>query len=373
MELQGFCGGTAVPISKSINTERTMNLIVESDPGTPKRNPTLQIRMALEPWTCIAPGPVRQLFYQDGRMFGVSGLNPSWYYEIFQSRQVTQRGQMTGDTRPAAICTNGSGGQQNMIVSGGNGYIHTLDTNAFVQITDSNFNTPSAWALYFETYFLSLQRDTNTFQLSEQLDGLNWNGLDTGQCSLTSDHKIAMALTSRTLMFAGQKNIEPWYNSGNASFPIQPESGVVIEHGIDAPYSFVNLDNTLYWIGRDVNGSRVVWRFNGYTPEKISTPPIDNILRQWPTVDDALAFSFQFNGHAFYCIYSRHNDTTLVYDVTTNLWVEFCIWDPVLMRDKPWPIRCAVTAWNGDVFVGSSNSVIIYKVVMGTYTDEAVL
>ena len=129
----------------------------------------------------------------------------------------------------------------------------------------------------------------------------------------------------------------------------------------------------LYWIGRDMNGSRVVWRFNGYTPERVSTHPIENIIRQWPTVEDALAFSFQFNGHALYCIYSTHNDTTLVYDISVGLWVEFSVWHPVLMRDIPWPIRCAVTAWNGQVFVGSSNSGLIYRVVMGVYTDEAVI
>jgi hypothetical protein len=187
-------------------------------------------------------------------MFAVSGLSTSFYYEIAQSRNVTTLGSMQGDNSPASICSNGSGGNQNMIVSGGLGYIHDLASNAFVQITDGEFLTPSVMAMYFETYFLNLQRGTNTFQLSAQLDGLNWNGLDTGQCSLTSDQKFAMALLSRTLFFAGNKNIEPWYNSGNASFPIQPESGVVVEHGILAPFSFANLDNTLYWLGQDATG-----------------------------------------------------------------------------------------------------------------------
>ncbi len=305
-------------------------------------------------------------------MFAVSGLSTSFYYEIAQSRNVTTVGSMQGDNGPASICSNGTGGNQNMIVSGGLGYIHDLASNAFVQITDGEFLTPSAMAMYFETYFLNLQRGTNTFQLSEQLDGLNWNGLNTGQCSLTSDQKFAMALLSRTLFFAGNKNIEPWYNSGNASFPIQPESGVVVEHGILAPFSFANLDNTLYWLGQDATGSGIVWRFNGYTPERVSTHPIENIIRQWARPQDTIGFCFQMNGHIFYCLYYANNDTTLVFDGTINQWVEFSRWDVQLLRDRPWPVRCAAAGRNG-VFLGSSNSSVIYKLELDVYSDEVTI
>jgi hypothetical protein len=369
VNVPGFSAGSATPISRTINTERTENLIVEKDPNTPKSEASLIIRPALTPWTVCSPGPIRALYVQDDRFFAVSGTSTSFYYEIEQSRQVITRGQMIGDTRPASICSNGTGGNQNMIVSGGLGYIHDLATNSFTQITDGEFLTPSEMAMYFEGYFLSLQRGTNTFQLSAILDGLSWNGLDTGQCSITSDQKFAMALLSRTIFFAGNKNIEPWYNSGNASFPIQPESGVTVKHGISARYSFANLDNTLYWLGQDANGSAIVWRFNGYTPERVSTHPIENIIRQWPTQDDAIGFCFQVNGHAFYCLYSVHNDTTLVYDISVNQWVEFSRWDLVWMRDFPWPVRCACS-WNGNIYLGGSNLGVIYKLEFGVYGDE---
>ena len=373
MNFEGFIGGSATPLSKTINTERTINLYQETDPGTPKTPSSLIMRPALVPWTYIAPGPVRALFMADGqqsgRMFGVSG---GFFYEIAQSRNVTTLGQVETDANPATISTNGSGGNQLFITSGGLGYIYNLSTGVFEQILDAEFLTPTAMGMYFETYFLNLQRGTNTFQLSAILDGLSWNGLDTGQCSLTSDQKFAMALTARTIMFAGAKNIEPWYNSGNASFPIQPESGVVIEHGVAAPYSFVNLDNTLYWLGRDANGSGIVWRFNGYTPERVSTHPMENIIRGWQDQQSVLGFCFQFNGHAFYCLYYAQNDTTLVYDISTNTWVEWARWDEVWMRWFPLQARCAVSGW-GETFVGASDSGCIYKLSMTDYADETVI
>lgn len=369
MRVAGFCAGSNTPLSRSINTEFTVNLVVEKDPGTTKTGePVLLGRPALVPWTCCGPGPVRSMFWQDDRMFAVSG---GFYYEINHNRSVTPIGAVSVDNNPSTISTNGTGGFQNFITSGGQGYIHTLNTNAFAQITDAEFLTPAASGMYFEGYFLNLQRGTNTFQLSTLFDGLEWNGLDTGQCSLTSDQKNAMALNSRTLFFAGQKNIEPWQNTGNASFPIQPEAGVVIEHGIAAPYTFTNLDNTLYWLGQDQQGRGLAWRFNGYTPELIGSFPQAVTFQEQPTLEDARAYTFQTNGHAFWVLDLPHHDTTPVYDASMNVWTDWAEWDVKAMRWVPFNGRCAASGWN-QTFIGSRNSGVIYTLSWDDYSEEVV-
>jgi hypothetical protein len=369
MIFPGFTGGSVPSRSKTINNERTVNLYEEHSTGTPKRDPAMLMRPSLRAWTYLGPGPVRALFWQDGRFFGVSG---PWFYEIFQSRNVNPIGQVAVDGLPATISSNGaSGGHQLLITSGGLGYIFDLTTGVFGPITDAEFLTPTAMAVYSDTFFVNLQRGANTFQLSDILDGTAWNGLDTGQTSLTSDTKVAIATTHRELWILGTKNCEVWYDSGDASFPYQPVAGVLVEHGIAAPYSVVPLDNTLYWLGQDSAGRGLVWRTNGYTPERISDNALEYVMQTWPTLEDVIAFAFQISGHAFYCLYSPHNDTTWVYDVGTQVWTEWAHWEPVTMRFVPLKARCAASGWN-QIFLGDRQSGAIYVLSMTEFADDVV-
>ncbi len=368
MIYQGFAGGSVPSRSRTIDSERTVNLYLEHSAGTPKRDPALLMRPSLRAWTYIGPGPVRALFWQDGRMFGISG---EFFYEIYQSRNVQVLGLVIADGNPATISSNGTGGNQLLITSGGFGEIFNLQTNTFTHISDPEFLLPSAMAVYSDTYFVNLQRGANTFQISDNLDGLAWNGLDTGQTSLTSDTKVAIATTHRELWLMGTKNCEVWYNNGDASFPYSPVAGVLIEHGIAAPYSVVNLDNTLYWLGQDAQGRALVWRANGYMPEKISTTALEYQMSQWPTLGDCLAWSFQISGHAFYALYSPHNDTTWIYDVGMQTWQEWAHWDEVGMRWIPLKARCAVSGWNQNFF-GDRQSGAIYTLSLTENTDEVV-
>lgn len=368
MIVQGFAGGSVPSRSRTIDSERTINLYLEHSIGTPKRDPALLARPSLRAWTYLGPGPIRGLFHQDGRFFGVSG---PYFYELYQSRNVSVLGTVAVDGNPATISSNGTGGHQLFVTSGGHGYIFDLTANTFAEITDGEFLTPSAMGVYSDTYFVNLQRGSNIFQLSDNLDGTAWNGLDTGSTSLTSDTKVAIAASHRELWMFGTKNSEVWYNSGDASFPYQPVAGVLVEHGIAAPYSVVNLDNTLYWLGQDAQGRAVVWRANGYTPERISNHALEYVMSQWPTLENCLAWSFQISGHAFYALYSPHNDTTWLYDVGTQSWCEWAHWEPVRMCWIPLKARCAAAGWN-QVFFGDRQSGAVYTLSLTDYLDDVV-
>ena len=368
MRYPGFVGPSVPSRARTVNHERTVNLYVEGSRGTPKHDPSLLIRPATRSWSYCAPGPVRALFWQDGRMFAVSG---GWCYEVLSSRQVTILGQVALDARPATISSNGTGGFQLFITSGGLGYIFDLSTNSFQQITDPEFPVPCDWGGYLDSYFVAKQAGTNQFQISALLDGLTWSGLDVAQASLSSDRKVAMAISHRELWFLGTKNTEVWYNSGNASFPFEPIEGVFVEHGIAAQYSVANLDNTIYWLGLDSAGQGIVWRANGYTPERISDHALEHNRSTWATLSDALGFAFQLGGHAWYALVSPHNDTTWIYDVGQQTWTEWAQWDERLMRFVPWVGRSAASGW-GHQFIGDRQSGMIYTLTLDEYQDRLV-
>lgn len=366
MKYPGFVGASVPSRSKTINNERTVNLYVEGSDGTPKANPSLLIRPATRSWTYCAPGPIRGFFAQDNRMFAVSG---GWFYEIFQSRNVTIRGQVTLDGKPATISSNGPGGNQLGITSGGDIYMFDLVTNTLTAVADVDRPDPCIQMRFSDGYFIGLKGQSAQFQLSALEDGTDWNGLDVAQASESSDLKLAIEISHRELWFFGSKYTEVWYNSGLASFPYQPVSGVFIEHGIAAPWSVVRLDNTLYWLGQDEAGRGIVWRANGYTPERVSTNALEHVMQQWPRLDDAQAFAFQMDGHAWYALYSPHNDTTWLYDIGAQSWVEWAHWDEQMMRFVPWVANSHASCW-GKTFVGDRQSGMIYELDLTQYQDR---
>ena len=369
MKVPGFAGPSVPARSRTVNSERTVNLYLEQTTGTPQASPALYVRPAAVPWTYVAPGPVRAMFHQDDRFNAVSG---SFYYTIERSKNVTVIGQVRNDSRPAFIATNGSGGFQNMIVSGGLGYIHNFSTGVFTQITDPNFPNPCTFCAYVDGYFVALQGNSNRFQISDLMDGLTWSGLDVAQASLTSDNKVSMVVSNRRPVFLGTRFTEIWYDSGNAGFPFQPDTSAgVIEHGIAAPYSAQRLDNTVYWVGRDETGNGVVWRLNGYTPERISDHAVEFVLQGLPHLERCVGFAFQVSGHAWYALYIPGAETTWLYDIGANAWAEWALWDEVALRFRPFIGWQQCTGW-GMNFIGARNNGTIYTLETDTYADSIV-
>lgn len=357
MILEGFCAGTNTGPARTVNVERLINKVVESDPGTPKRAPVLIDRPCLVPFTNINPGPVSAMLHQDGRFFATSG---GFFYEIFQSRNVAVRGEIAVDAKVPTITSNGAtAGDQLFITSGGHGYIYELSTNTLTEIDDTDLRTPIWGGAYLDTYFLALNVHSNTFQISDNLDGFAWNGLDVGETTQSSDAKVAMLVSTRKIYLFGTKTTEIWNNTGDTGFPLAPYLDSVVEHGIASPYSAVSFDNTQYWVGADKEGTGLVWRFNGYTPEKVSTYAVDRYLQNLATLKDLIAFSLQWRGHAFFGLYSPHAETTWMYDRGQDVWSEWGHWHPTLLRWRPFIGRCQASGW-GKIFVGDRQSGAIY-------------
>ena len=343
-----------------------MNLYpVLTQKGAPKASTNFYRTPGMVPYCILGAGPVRALFEEDGRCFGVASAG---FYELFVNRTAVLRGAVAADARPASISSNGSGGNQILVTSAGHGYIFDLLTAVFTEITDPAFPRPCATALFFDGYFIALNAATGSFHLSTLLDGLTWNALDIGLESQVSDRTRMMARSHDNLWLLGSKHASPWYNSGASSFPFAPVGGTGIEHGIEAVWSIAGMDNTLFWLGRDAQGSGVVFRADGFTPRRISDHALEYRLAQLPRINDAIAYAYMEEGHLFYVLYLPADRTTHVYDVTTDLWHERAIWDEVLMRFHPHLSRCHCLAF-GKHLVGDRASGVVYHMSMNYLQD----
>jgi hypothetical protein len=120
----------------------------------------------------------------------------------------------------------------------------------------------------------------------------------------------------------GTDTTEVWYDSGATDFPLTPIQGAFNETGCIAPYSVAKLDNSLFWLGNDPRGFGVIYRSNGYASQRVSTHAIEYAIQGYTDISDAVAYTYQQEGHAFYVISFPTGNATWVYDVATGAWHE---------------------------------------------------
>lgn len=330
MKLRNFIGPSYTSQSRNADAERLVNFypeVVESDGG--KARVVYYPCPGIEQYATAATGPVRAMFQENGRAFAVMGDR---LREINRDQTLTDRGFLLDDGRPATISSNGRLGNQLFITSGLNGYIFNLLDNTLTPITDEGFQQGRAvMGLFSDGYFIYLIanfRDgpptipdlTGSFAISSLNNGLEWNTNNFGKRNDTSDQLVAIAVVRRELWLFGEKTAEVWYNSGG-TFPFQPFPGKVMNIGCEAPFSVTVVDNDQILFVGARDGCGMIYLVAD-TPQRVSTHYVERMLQSYPTTDDAVAYSYQDQGHIFFVISFPTANATWAYDVSTGLWHE---------------------------------------------------
>lgn len=370
MHYPGFIGPSNPLASQTVDVERTINWYLEpSAPGTGKVPMYLRPTPGLRPFTVLQSGPVTQLYHMNGRGWAIGG---SGLYEIFAGGTSTGRGFVATSGRLPTMSSNGSAGNQLFITAGGLGYILNLTTNVLTAIADVDFLTPSAAGLFVDGYFVNLQGNSRTFQISALEDGTDWDALDVFEISTASDNILAMTVAHREIWLLGSQTTQVWANVGDPDIPFQPVPGSLMQVGIWAPETLEIVHNTPYWLGQTVDGNNIVYRAQGYQPQRISTFALEEYLSRQGSTAEAWGFVFQKNGHTFYGLGASTWETSWVYDVNTERWTEMALWDPLFMRWRPHLAQCMGFGF-GRVLVGDRLSPAIYTLDEHVFSDEQVV
>jgi hypothetical protein len=340
MPVPAFLDPSNTGDSVAQSVSRTVNFYHQAaQPGT-ARSPRYPRRTP-----CVTPvatwpaGPIRGMFATgdqaagNERCFIVGG---GQFGELTPTMTIINTGVVTTDAYQATLCGNGSAGHQVFIVSGGSGYIFDTNANTLTHITDPDFPISSAGE-FVGGYFLALEAASRKVQFSALENGLTWDALDVFERSYASDD-IATIIRSHTeLWVLGLRTSEVWVmNVAGGNNPWVPQTGVLIEHGAQPTgWTAQRVDNALMWMGRNDDGLCIVWRSNGYTPQRVSTFAVESWLQQTTVPNQVIGFVMQLGGHIFYHLLAPDLPTTWVYDVTMDLWHEWAIWDPVTSRFYP--------------------------------------
>jgi hypothetical protein len=364
----GFIGASDTLRARTVNAERTINWYPEIATGTPKSKTWLAPTPGLSPFVVLAAGPVRALFSEEGRCFVVSGAA---FSELFADQTVVARGTVGMDAYPASISSNGSDGHQLFIVSNGDGFIFDLDANTLTALdvaTAPDFPRPCRMGAFIDGYFLALQANSDRFQVSALEDGLVWDPLDVAQVSQTTGIVRALVPVHREVWLLGTSKTTVWADVGDPDFPFAPVPGAFIEQGIGSFFGWTVIDNALFWHGHTEDGGRVVYRAQGYQPQRISTHAVEQVWTALATVQDAIAWSYQDQGHTFVCFYLPSGETTWVFDGATQVWHERSLWDPTALAWTPHLGRTHTYAFDRHL-VGDRQSGAVYE-MNTTFADD---
>lgn len=284
-------------------------------------------------------------------------------YNVYNQRVI---GNLQTDTGPVDIAENGF---QIAIVDGDNLYIYIYEDGTFSEYTPDGWlgsNTVS----YFGTYFVFVKRDSQQFYISAPYDGTTIDALDFASKEGSPDNLSATLAINQTLWLFGTKSIEIYYNSGAAEFPLSVMDGGFIQYGCVAPFSIALANNAPIWLGRDENGAGTIYMANGsYQPVRISNFAVEFSIQNIETIEDAVAYTYQQEGHYFYVINFPSAQTTWVFDVITQMWHERQYFNANTAQPERHRSQYHVY-WNKKHLVSDYAKNIIYEMSLDLYSDN---
>lgn len=352
-------------VARSVNAadSRMVNLYPEAIPeggkeaGFLTRAPGLRLLTTID--EALGAGYVRGLWQFNGYAYAVRGPK---LYKIAPNWTWTQIGTVSG-TGPVSMADNGT---QLFVACNPRSYIYNSVTDQFAEITDIDF--PGAVTVgYLDGYFVFNEPNSQRLWITQLLDGLSIDPLDFASAEGSPDGLVSLIVDHRELWLFGTNSVEVWYNSGDADFPLTRIQGAYNEIGCIAPYSVAKMDNSVFWLGADARGRGMVYRANGYQGQRVSTHAVEWQIQQYPTLSDAVAYTYQQDGHSFYVINFSDADTTWVYDAATNLWHERASFVEGLFR-RHWG-NCQVS-FSDEVAVGDYQNGNLYAFDMDYHTDN---
>lgn len=260
-----------------------------------------------------------------------------------------------------------SGSANSWVVSiGGTFASQSMTVQAFVQVTDSDF--PGAVTVgYLDGYFVFNEPNSQKLWVTGLLDGTQVDPLDFASAEGSPDGIVGIIVDHREVWVFGTDSTEVWYNAGAADFPLARIQGAFNEIGCVAPYSIAKLDNNIFWLGCDARGQGIVYRTNGYVGQRVSTHAIEWQIQQYSNMSDAVAYTYQQDGHAFYVLNFPSGGTTWVFDVATGAWHERAYLDNGAFTRHRGNCQCN---FNGDIVIGDYENGNLYTFDLTTYADN---
>lgn len=146
--------------------------------------------------------------------------------------------------------------------------------------------------------------------------------LDVATTEYKADGISAVGALNGSLWLFGGRTMEVWAHTGGVDFPFERIMGASSDTGILHRASLQQLADAFVWLACTSGGRPFIAMTNGYSPVKISTTAIDNMLGSVTSWLGVTSFVYTYKGHYYYGLNVPALDTTFVYDLHSKMWHE---------------------------------------------------
>lgn len=357
-----FVGGSYTARSAAFDAERCVNLYPETGSPISKSVVMLLGTPGKRLWSTLAGGGVRGLLRFSADI-SVAVVGPN-VYTVDASGVGTLCGLVEALTTPVSMASNGT---VVFIATGPSGLILDPVAGTLTSVSDAAFMGADT-VQFIDGYFVFNKPGTGQFQITGLYD-TTVGGLDFATAEGAPDLLLSVLVDHREIWLFGETSTEVFFNSGNVDFPFERINGAFIEQGCAAKFSPAKMDNTVYWLTSDERGYGTVQRAQGYSPQRVSTHALEFAISQMSRIDDAVAYTYQQEGHSFYVLNFPTAQQTWVFDAATNLWHQRAWRNPVdasLNQDR----AICQMAFAGETIVGDWETGKLYVLDLDYFTDN---
>jgi hypothetical protein len=303
-----------------------------------------------------------------GAVTGLTRTNSGFYTSVPANNVSTStNGLGTGLTLTVTFGT-GAGGTGTYVVSNsqtvGSETMYALNFSTLPS-SDGPFNAANTVDIV-DNYFVYNKPDSQQWAASYPLSPIT-NPLSFSSKDGAPDNLVSLIVDHREVYLLGEASSEVWVDVGSFPFPFQRIPGTSTQHGIAAKFSMSRVGNSFAYVSRNIRGQAQIMMMNGYIPQRISTHAVENTLVD-QYIDDAIAWTYQLEGHEVYVVSFPTLDLTWAYDIATEMWHKW-LWvdnDNIYHRHRG---NCA-SLFQGQVLIGDHSNGQIYQLDSTNYTDN---
>lgn len=349
-----FIDGSYNDETRPLSVQDTVNWIPEvaSQAGA-RSSIILRSPPGLAPFALLPTFPIRGMRNVEGKLMVVSGTR---LYRVLQDGTYTDIGEIPGVGVVSMSHNQVTGGNQLIIVNGISGFVYNTFTGAFSRITDDGY--PGALMVdYIDQYLVQIEPGRRFWFHSELADALSYNSLDRYEAEASPDLMTSIVVANHRVWIFGERTIQSFVNTGQATNTFAPDTGSVVDIGCLAKFSVVKMVDRLFFYGSD--GS--VYMTEGYLPKRISNYAIEEALSACNPAT-MVAYIWEDRGHKVYYLTCAEG-FTFGYDATTDRWHRRQSYE--LNR---WRVN-ALAMWNGEFYAGDYTNGFIYRLSWGLLTE----
>lgn len=315
-QIAGFVGPAYEAPSLSVNHQRCINFLLEIDKTQAKTPVALYGVPGLELLATLAPGALKGLIEVNGELYAAVGQA---FGRVETDYTFTTLGSFSGTARITLV----DNGLQVLVIDGLSGFVYDIAAGTWTQITDPGFVYGSTQGTYQDGYGIVALPDSQQFGISGLYDFMTWDAIDFASAEGLPDNVSTVISNHRILHVFGTGTTELWFNGGDGTFPFQRIDGAFYEVGCSAPYSAAIADDSVFWLGNNLQGALAVYRMQGQTPQRISTVALENELMRYAVVDDAFGIGLDIRRHPIYMLVFPTENKTWCYDAHSGSWFEW--------------------------------------------------